>query len=108
MIFNDSVGQTEAQTGPFSLFFGGKERFKYMGKNIFRYSRTGIGYLYADPIGIGKQAALYRKLPLPFHGLCCIENYVHEQMVQLLDVAINGRKGRIQVFYDIYILEQGL
>ena len=48
MILNDSVGQTKAQAGPLAFFFGGKKRFKNMGKIFFGYPRSCIGYFNAD------------------------------------------------------------
>ena len=52
MIFYNVVNQTETQTGTFTLFFGGEKWFEYVGKNLFRYSLTRVGYFYTDLIAV--------------------------------------------------------
>src|SRR5260221_10048254 len=115
-LLDDAVNGREAEAGAFSLFLGGKERFKDAGLSFLVHAVAGIGNrnygiasgldetVLAKVLAHGNVRTFHGELATFGHGVFGVDDQVHDDLLELAGVGagVSGLSGEAGNQFDVF------
>ncbi len=105
---HNAVNRGETETGPLAYLLGGEKGLEDVGDVLLLQPRSGVPDLDPDKTPPRRGRGAHRDPAPALHGVGRVEDDVHENLIELLDVGRNKGQLGVQVHVELHILEKGL